>query len=250
MTQLFYFSPTGGTKAVGTRFCAGISPETKLVNLAEWNDQESKTTEDLVVAALPVFGGRIPALAADRLKGLEGAGKKAVTIVVYGNRAYEDALIELNDTMEQAGFQVIASGAFIAQHSMVPEVAQGRPDAQDLEDIDCFAKKVAAILEQGKYHELTVPGNRPYKQSMRMTATPISLPDCRLCGACAAACPTKAITVQDGHVSTNGEQCMLCMACTAVCPEHVRVLPPPLAEKLEQMLAATKTVRRENEFFL
>lgn len=250
MAQLFYFSPTGGTKVVGTRFCAGISSETRSVNLATWSDQDHKTVDDVVVAVLPVFGGRIPALAADRLKKLEGTGKKAVTIVVYGNRAYEDALVELNDTMEQAGFQIIASGAFIAQHSMVPEVAQGRPDAQDLEDIDCFAKKVAALLEQRVYYKINVPGNRPYKQSMRMPATPISLPDCRLCGACAAACPTKAIAVQDVRVSTNGEQCMLCMACTSACPEHLRILPPPLVEKLNQMLAAAKTVRRENEVYL
>ena len=236
--------------AVAARFCAGISSETKAINLAEWNDQKDKITDDLVVVALPVFGGRIPALTAERLKELDGAGKKAVTMVVYGNRAYEDALIELNDTMEQTGFQVIASGAFIAQHSMVPEVAQDRPDAQDLEDIDRFAKKVAALLEQGDYHKLDVPGNRPYKQAMNMPATPVSLPDCRLCGACAAACPTKAIVVQDGHVSTDGGKCILCMACTAVCSEHFRILPPPLVEKLGQMLAAAKTVHRENEFFL
>lgn len=61
------------------------------------------------MVAAPVFGGRIPSIVAEKLNELEGHGKKAVTLVVYGNRAYEDALLELNNVVEDRGFQVAAS---------------------------------------------------------------------------------------------------------------------------------------------
>ena len=65
----------------------------------------------------------IPSVVREKIKTLAGEGKKAVTIAVYGNRAYEDALLEMNDILIQGGFTVIASAAFVAQHSIVPEVA-------------------------------------------------------------------------------------------------------------------------------
>ena len=56
--------------------------------------------------------------------------------------------------------------------------------------------------------------------------------------------------MEDKAVTTNTEKCMLCMACTAVCPENARILPPPLKEKMGQMMEKLKDVRKENEFFL
>ena len=93
-------------------------------------------------------------------------------------------------------------------------------------------------------------GNYPYKEAMKRPAAPVSLPDCTRCGTCEKICPTDAIRVKDGAVTTDAEKCILCMACTAACPQKVRILPPPLQEKMEQKLGALKAVRRENEFFL
>lgn len=95
----------------------------------------------LSIIALPVFGGRIPAFVAEKLKHIRAEKKKAATIVVYGNRAYEDALLELNNIAEESGFEIVASGAFVAQHSMCPEVGEGRPDEKDFEDIKTLGKK-------------------------------------------------------------------------------------------------------------
>ena len=95
-----------------------------------------------------------------------------------------------------------------------------------------------------------MPGNIPYKAAMNMPAAPVSLPSCTGCGTCEKACPTGAIVMKDGTAAADPEKCILCMACTAACPEHARVLPPPLSERMEQMLGALKDVCRENEFFL
>ena len=174
----------------------------------------------------------------------------AVTIVVYGNRDYEDALLELNNVAEDKGFRVIASAALVAQHSMAPEVGKGRPDEQDRSEILTFAGKVLDKIESGLEEAVKVPGNYPYKEAKGMLVTPICLPSCKQCGKCSSVCPEDAIRLENGTVVIDRETCILCMACASVCPEQARILPPPLQEQLEQMLGALKSVRRENEFFL
>lgn len=249
-TELYYFSPTGGTKTIGEEFCKMLAENVNMINLGKRNEILRQPTGNIIVTAVPVFGGRVPVVAAEKLKNLDGDGKKAVTFVVYGNRAYEDALLELNHIMEEKGFQVIASGAFVAQHSIVPEVGKGRPDGQDITDIHNFADKVLDKLAKGIESKVEVPGNYPYKDGMSMLVTPISLPACDQCGKCGAVCPTDAIHMENSSVVTNPEKCILCMACVKACPEHARILPPPLQEKMEQMLGALKSVRAENEYFL
>lgn len=250
MTELYYFSPTGGTKKAGKIFCEGISQNVKTVDLSLRDKAVERPESELVVVAAPVFGGRIPAIVAEKLKEIEGSGKRAVTLVVYGNRAYEDALLELNNATTESGFQVIASAALVAQHSMAPEVGKGRPDDQDRKSILEFAGKVLNKLENGAESPVKVPGNYPYKNGMSMPATPISKPNCNQCGKCASVCPTGAVRLENGTVATSPETCILCMACVAACPEHARILPPPLQEKMKQMLGALKAVHRENEYFL
>lgn len=46
---------------------------------------------------MPVYAGRVPALTVERLKGIKTSGVKCVIVAVYGNRAYEDALVEMQD---------------------------------------------------------------------------------------------------------------------------------------------------------
>mgnify|MGYP002798291914 CR=1 FL=1 len=248
----YVFSPTGGTKKAGEIFCRSIAENVKTVDLGGHDQKVENPKADLAVIAVPVFGGRVPNIVTERLKKLDGKRIKMVTLAVYGNRAYEDALLELNQTAKEQGFQVIASAALIAQHSIVPEVGEGRPDADDQKEIKEFAQKVLNKIQadQEQEGEIEVPGNYPYKDAMNTPAAPISLPSCNQCGKCAEACPTKAISIKDEAVTTETEKCILCMACTAACPKHARILPPPVQKMMEQKLSALKTVRKENEFFL
>lgn len=249
-TALYYFSPTGGTKKAGRILGEGIAKAIKEINLGEKVKETLQPENDLIIVAAPVFGGRIPEMITEKLKKIEGKGKKAVTLVVYGNRAYEDALLELNQTMEGQEFQIVASAALVAQHSMAPEVGQGRPDELDKKTILDFSKKVLEKIEKDIQDTVKVPGNYPYKKGMDMPVTPISLPSCKQCGICEKICPADAICIENGSVTTSPEKCILCMACTSACPEHARILPPSLQEKMGQMLGALKNVRNENEFFL
>ena len=140
--EVYYFSPTGGTKKVSDIFAAAIGKEVIWHDLGDKQTLAEKPQGELIVVAAPVFAGRIPSVVREKIKTLAGEGKKAVTIAVYGNRAYEDALLEMNDILIQGGFTVIASAAFVAQHSIVPEVGAGRPDAEDIKEIRAFAETV------------------------------------------------------------------------------------------------------------
>jgi len=246
--DFYYFSPTGGTKKAGAVLAAEIAEAVNKVNLAE-NIVNIPLSEVVVVAA-PVFGGRIPTIVADKIAKINGEGKNAITAVVYGVRAYEDALIELNDAMKNSGFNVVASAALVAQHSIVPEVGAGRPDQADIGEIQQFAKRVLHAIEEGKTGTVVVPGNRPYKEGMKVSATPISISSCTSCGYCASVCPTGAISVTNEGVLTDIEKCLMCMACVTKCSAKSRILPPTLQAGTTQKLGVLKNVRRENEFYI
>lgn len=247
--QFYYFSPTGGTKACGECFCMAIANKVTAVNLG-LEDADFNGDCDLAVFAMPVFAGRIPAVAAQKLAALNGNGMKAVTLVVYGVRAYEDALLELNDVVKAANFTVVASAALVAQHSIVPAVGQGRPNEEDKASIAAFAEQVKEKLASGNEEVVSVPGNFPYRDAGNMPFTPICLPECGKCGACVTVCPAKAMVMDEEGVKTDVDTCILCMACTAVCPKKVRVLPAPVQENMNEKMAALVSVQRENEYFL
>ncbi len=246
--DFYYFSPTGGTKKAGEVLASEIAETVIEVNLAE--KTVNNPSSDVVVVAVPVFGGRIPAIVADKIAKINGEGKKAITAVVYGVRAYEDALLELNDAMKNSGFGVVASVALVAQHSIVPEVGAGRPDQADIGEIQQYAKRILNAIEDGKTDSVAVPGNCPYKDSMKVPATPISVSSCVGCGYCASVCPTEAISVTSEGVATDAGKCLMCMACVAKCPTKSRILPPSIQAGMTQKLGTLKDVRRENEFYI
>ncbi len=248
--DVYYFSPTGGVKKAAGSLAAALSETITPHDLGS-KLPLAAAEADVALIAAPVYGGRIPTLVAEKVQQLAGAGRKAVTVVVYGNRAYEDALLELNDCAEAAGFTVVASGAFIAEHSVSRVVAAGRPDVQDIAELQAFAAEILAKLEAGNSGTPTVPGNRPYKAGMNAPFTPIFLPNCGQCGKCVRLCPMGAISRdENGQLVTDAARCILCMACVACCPRRARILPPPVQAAMDDKLRPLIPLRRPNEFFL
>jgi len=255
--NLVYYSPTGTSKKVLESVAKGIgvkSVEHIDLTPADTTGTHAVPTGELAVIAVPVYGGRVPIVAAQRLKTVTGKGTPAVLVAVYGNRAFEDALIELKDITAEQGFKAVAAAAFIGEHSFSNDntpIAPGRPDADDLAKAKKFGEEVKAKLESGKLAEVKVPGNKPYKE--RGPAGPRA-PDtvvekCTLCGACAEVCPTKAITVSD-KVETVKEKCTACSACVKTCPTGARIWTNEGVMKAAAWLNKEYSKRREPEFFL
>ena len=145
------FSPTGGTKKVADYLTGALEGAVTTVDLTD-SKQDFHTVlltkEDVAVISVPSYGGRVPAVATERLRAVQGSGARAVLVCVYGNRAYEDTLVEPEDAAKQAGFQVIAAVAAIAEHSIARQFAAGRPDVQDAAQLSDFAKQIQHIFSQ------------------------------------------------------------------------------------------------------
>lgn len=139
------FSPTGGTQKVSGLVAGALDKNTVTVDLTDSGldfSAVSMTEDDVAVISVPAYAGRIPAVVADRLGMVRGNGARAVLVCVYGNRAFEDTLVELEDVAKHAGFRVIAAVAAIAEHSIARQFAAGRPDAQDAAQLAEFAQQI------------------------------------------------------------------------------------------------------------
>ncbi len=241
------FSPTGGTAAVARGITGGNDT---VIDLSVPAVPQVIPGDRVLLAAAPVFGGRIPALALERLAALQGSGP-AVALVVYGNRAYEDALLEWKTALEAGGFRVIAAAACIAQHSIAPAVAAGRPDQNDLELAAQFGRQVLekAALPPEAQATVSVPGSPNYKPFPGMPVHPQADQRCVRCGLCAARCPAGAIPTGDPG-ATAADRCITCMRCVSICPSHARALPAQAAEATAQRLAQVAGQPRQPEFYL
>ena len=246
------FSPTGGTKKVADYLTGALEGDVTTVDLTDSKQDfhaVSLTKEDVAIISVPSYGGRVPAVAVERLGMVHGNGAQAVLVCVYGNRAYEDTLVELEDAAKQAGFQVIAAVAAIAEHSIARQFAAGRPDALDKAELCDFAKQIQHKLSAADTSEPLLPGNRPYKKAGGAGMVPKATKDCTNCGVCASECPVQAID-KDNPKKVDEKACISCMRCIAVCPQGARKLNPVMPSAASMMLKKVCSDRKECELFL
>jgi ferredoxin len=154
-------------------------------------------------------------------------------VVAYGNREFDDALLETRDALEANGFRVVAAAAFIAEHSMARSIAEGRPDAEDEAICRRFAADVMAKADDAA--PVQVPGNTPYKELKPSPFHPVASENCVKCGVCAQQCPVGAIPLDDPS-QTNNDLCINCMRCVEACPVSSRALPDAFLAMITKML--------------
>ena len=246
-----FFSPTGGTKKVTDILCEKLSENIQCADITV-NDKACAVEiakGDLCVIGVPSFGGRVPGIAAQRISEIRGNGAKAVLVCVYGNRAYEDTLAELEDVAKGAGFEVVGAVAAVAEHSIARTYAAGRPDAEDKTILQGFAEKIKNKPQSGDTSLPAIPGNRPYKKSSGGGIVPKPDKNCTKCGVCAANCPVAAIDSADPS-KVDKNKCISCMRCVSVCPGNARKINKVMLVAVNAMLKRVCSERKSDELFI
>lgn len=270
-THFIYFSPTHTSEKIARAIAEGIGMEKRIETdlTIDESDRAIEIDNTLAIIAAPVYGGRIAPIALQRFKRLHATSSPVILVAVYGNRDYEDALVELYDACSTWGFTPLSAGAFIGEHSFSTEkrpIAHGRPDEKDLisarkfgkesyEKLQALLKKEEQVTNKTSPKNITdflqgfhVKGHRPYKllQPSRPSA-PVSTSQCFGCGECIPACPTHAIVLNaaSDKIETDIHKCIRCCACVKACPIHARVYTTPFAALLHEKCS----LRREPELF-
>lgn len=266
--HLIYFSPTHTSKQVAEAIVRGTGiTNVVTTNLTLQPAQELVLDESaLAVISVPVYGGHVAPLALDRLNSLRGNNTPVVLVVVYGNRAYEKSLMELDFWAVEHGFKVIAGGTFIGEHSFSSEkypVSAGRPNQDDLNKAMDFGRKIAAKVEAAadtdKLYAIDVRSIRRPRQpffplfrflrkviALRKSGTPIPrtpwIPDesmCVHCGVCAENCPSGAI-IRGDELKVDADKCIKCCTCVKNCSQEARVYDTPFVVLLSQCFERQK----------
>jgi len=260
--NLVYFSPTGTTKAIVRGIARGINQsnvEEIDITRPDAREKPLQTSEnELLVIAVPVYMGRVPALLLDWLQAIQAHNTPVVCVVVYGNRAYEDSLLELKTIMTACGGKPIAGGAYIGEHSFSSHetpTAEGRPDAGDLHHAESFGRKIqeklSSIPSVDRTSDLTIPGCYPYRGDSKLWNVDfIAVSDvCTQCGTCVEECPSGAIDPENSAVIDTGK-CITCCACIKQCPNNARTMKPGLVRDASLRLSTLYKKRKEPEFFI
>jgi ferredoxin/flavodoxin len=238
-----YFSATGTTEKIVRQIAFDLS--------WSWDDSDFEVFDftlpgarapektfggqDLVIFGVPTYAGRVPNVLLPYLtKKITGGGALAVPVVLFGNRNYDDSLIELRNILEADGFHTVGGAAFAAEHSFSYTLGAGRPDAADLALATDFAGTIydrVSALKKPLKKPAYVKGEdpvRPYYTPRDRHGTPIDIlkvkskvnEACTNCGVCAEVCPMGSIDPED--VTQYTGICIKCGACIKKCPEKAR----------------------------
>jgi ferredoxin len=260
--KLVCFSPTGTTEQVVRAVARGI--DIKEVELIDITKPEARlrplefSDDELVVVGVPVYMGRVPGLLQEWFGKIQADGSPAICVVVYGNRVYDDAMLELKDMLQRQGAAPIACGAYIGEHSFsIAEIptAQGRPDNNDLSHAEMFGSKIReklnSIIDLAESCVKDLPGEFPYRGSTELWDVDFIAVDeaCVQCGLCAEICPTGAIDAEDSSV-IDIVKCITCCACLKKCPNQARTMKDGPVKDARVRLNKLFAEPRKPEFYL
>jgi NAD-dependent dihydropyrimidine dehydrogenase PreA subunit/flavodoxin len=269
MINAMYFSPTGTTKTVVHLIAEKISKKLPCMAPVKYIDFTLPKIrkklfyfeeEDIVILGVPVYAGRVPNILLKFLNTVRSNKSLAVAVVLFGNRNYDDALLELIDILKSGGFRVIAGAAFIGEHSFSNILAKNRPDEKDLAVAENFADQIyIKITSKEKFHSIDVKGNKPYRKYYVpkdkdghpvdfRKIIPKTNDNCIDCKLCADICPMGSIDVQ--NVSKLIGICIKCGACVKRCPSKAKYFDDNIYLRHKQELEIDYMKRKEPELFI
>ena len=250
-TYAIYFSPTYTSKKSAVSIARGLEGDLSEIDLTLKDSipEIVFSRHDIVVFGFPVYAGRILPEALDRLNSFHGNHTPCVITVTYGNRHYDDALLELFNNIKERGFIPIAGAALVGEHTY-GHIQVGRPNRDDLYRDELFGSLVRLKIKDDNFSFVSIPGKYPYKE--RVTGRgyhPDTNELCNQCGICAKECSVNAISKVDCR--TVDDNCIACFRCIRICPQHAKNMDK---NKKYQEFAKAFSVKlanpRENEYFI
>lgn len=250
----FFFSPTGGTKKVADVIASEISlnnnSSIEKVDLTDYNTDFSSVEickDDIAILAVPSYAGRVPETAQERISQIKGNRANAIIICVYGNREYEDALIELYDIAKESNFKVISAIAAVAKHSIAYKYASNRPDENDVKKLKEFASKIINASDFLDEHKLK--GNRPYRKMSKTSLVPKTKNKCTNCKLCAKKCPVQAIDINNPKI-IDKNKCISCMRCVSICNYSAKSINKIMLALIHFALKKSCSKAKDYEFYI
>lgn len=243
-TWAVYFSPTDNSRKYAVAAAEAIDQNMESADITVMPlDMEFKE-DDFVVFAAPVYAGRIPNVARERFERFKGNNTPCILIATYGNREFDDALLEMADMFSEQGFVIKGAAGVIGRHTY-GEIQVDRPNVKDLEECRDFALKV--FQSDKSWPELEIPGNRPYRDGMTKGSHHPTINDnCIKCGLCVRACPVGAIAEDCEGVS---DECISCFRCIRNCPVSGKEIVTEAYIKFAADFTEKLKERKENRFF-
>lgn len=243
--SLLIFSPTGQSKACALAVAKATKQEFVELDLTHFIPRRKSLalSDTTLIIAYPVYGGRVPRLFAEYLREqVTFTNCKALVIATFGNRAFEDALVEMEDLLLEKGVPLIGGASIGCQHSYTDKVGSKRPDFEDFQVLDRLA-----VYLNGETKTVHPPGNRPYKRDMPV-ADPPYMPTPKdkahpINSQCFAVCPTGSLAKGDPAI------CIHCCACIQV-SNNTLVMENPWFRDFTKHLEATCQERVESAFYL
>lgn len=240
------FSPTGGSKMVADYICDSLATSQYVDLCDDKVDLLSLNFEpiDLVFVVVPVYGGRVPEVAINRIKNLIGNDAKCIAVCCY-NRDYGDALLELVDSLIACHFQLLGIIAAVTRHTIFPKYSHDRPNYDDNVLLQSFTRR---ILENRTQNDI-IPGNRPYRKRVKNKLYPNpKMKKCIKCAKCLFVCPVDAI--DRNTFLADGNKCICCLRCVTVCPVKGRKINPIVLNFTALKLHRQLKRYHENEVYL
>ncbi len=242
---LLTFSPTGQSKACALAVANATKQEFVEFDVTHFIQRRKPLAlaDTTLIVAYPVYGGRVPVLFAEYLaKSVTCTNCKAVAIATFGNRAFEDALVEMEDILFAKGVPLIGAASLGCQHSYTDKVGSKRPDIEDFQLLDRLA-----VYLSGKTGTISPPGNRPYKMDMPV-ADPPYMPKPKVEGwiipdQLYALCPTGALAKRDPAL------CIHCCACIQL-SKHELQMDNPWFTNFTSFLEQSFQKRVDSELYL